>query len=177
MSWGKFIVDGAERDFTHLDPFVMDVTPKAAGAPTYKVLVSFSHHAFTREILPADDPARYFGPPNDIRCFCEERHGLSARLPDLIKKASGGRAFFPSRSHARQRNFIVVEWENGKPPYLVPFNLAKATTSGVDATMFILSAHPRPDLPPRSRLDAISFATLVSKVVRGERVLRPPYRP
>lgn len=177
MTWGKFIVDGAERDLTHLDPFVMVVTPKAAGAPAFRVLVTFSHHAFTRDIVPGDDPARHFGPPHDIRCFCDDRHKLSAQLPALIKKACGGRAYFPSRAYARQRNFIVVEWEEGKPPYIVPFNLTKSNASGIDANMFILSAHPRPDLPPKSRLDAISFATLVSKVVRGEKVVRPPYRP
>ena len=177
MAWGNFIVDGAVRDLTHLDPFVVDVTPKAAGSPTFRVLVTFSHHAFTREIVDGDDAARHFGPPHDVRCFCDVRHTLSAQLPDLIRIACGGRAYFPSRSYSRQRNFLLVEWAPDEPPYIVAFNLTKAQASGIDVAMFVLSAHPRPDLPARSKLDTISFATLVSKTANGEKVVRPPYRP
>lgn len=176
MTWGKFILDDAEHDLTHLDPFVMSVTPKAEGAPTFKVLVSFSHHAFTREIKHGDRDEEQFGPPNDVRCFCLTRLVLSHQLPKLISAASKGKAYFPAAGHAKQRNFLLVELSRYEPPYLVVFNLTKARGVDADVVMFVVSAHPRPGLVPKSKMDSISFATLVSKVASGQEIKRPPIK-
>lgn len=176
MTWGKFVLDEAEHDLTHLDPFVLSVTPKALGAKSLKVLVSFSHHAFTREFGAGDQEHEKFGPPNDVRCFCLTRLVLSHSLPQLIRNASTGKAYFPSRGHAKQRNFLLVELSKYDPPYLVVFNLERAKAANIDVAMFVVSAHPRPGLPSKSRMDSISFATLVSKVASGERIVRPPKR-
>lgn len=176
MTWGKFILEGAEVDLSHLDPFTMNVTPKADGAPTFKVLVSFSHHTFTRDLEDGDPDTRQFGPPHDIRCFCDIRHRLSLALPKLIVSASMGKAYFPSRGHAKQRNFLLVQLAPDEAPYLVVFNLTRARDVNADVTMFVVSAHPRPGMIARSRMDSISFATLVSKVARGEAIKRPPIK-
>lgn len=176
MSWGKFILDEAEHDLTHLDPFVLHVTPKAENAPTFRILVSFSHHAFTREIKDGDREDEKFGPDHDVRCFCLTRLVLSHSLPKVIASASKGKAFFPAKGHARQRNFLLVEVSPYDPPYLIVFNLDRARSADADVVMFVVSAHPRPGLPPKSRMDSISFATLVSKVARGEAVKRPPIK-
>lgn len=174
MTWGRFILDEAEHDLTHLDPFVLHVTPKTDGAPTYKVLVSFSHHAFTRELEDTDQEAERFGPAHDVRCFCMTRLVLSHALPKLIVKASTGKAYFPTPGHAKQRNFLLVELSPYEPPYLVVFNLNKAKRADVHVVMFVVSAHPRPGLAPKSKMDTIGFATLVSKVAQGHPITRPP---
>jgi hypothetical protein len=82
--------------------------------------------------------------------------------------------YFPAPNHARQRNFLLVEVEAGAPPYLIAFNLESAKKADVEAVMFVVSAHARPKLTPRSRMDTIRFATWVAKVVRGEEIRRPP---
>ncbi|HWQ85871.1 hypothetical protein [Brevundimonas sp.] len=153
---------------------MLHVTPKMPEASTYKVLVSFSHHAFTRELKGEDQPAERFGPANDVRCFCMTRLVLSHALPKLIVAASVGKAYFPARGHAKQRNFLLVELSPFEPPYLVVFNLNKAKKAAADVAMFVVSAHPRPNLLPRSKMDTISFATLVSKVAQGLPITRPP---
>lgn len=173
MGHGRFVLAGQEYDLTHLDPFVMDVAPKAEGAPVFRVLVDFSHHAFTRDWRDGDTDDHRFGPDHDVRCFCSIRHALSRALPDIIRRSAHGKAYFPAPNYPHQRNFILVDMGQGADPYLVAFNLTKAQTKGVHVVMFVVSAHPRPDLVARSRMDSISFATLVAKTVRGERIIRP----
>ena len=48
MSWGKKQIAGVSYELGHLDPVIMDVTPKVQDAPTYKVHVSFGCHTFTK---------------------------------------------------------------------------------------------------------------------------------
>jgi len=174
VPWGTFIYRGVERDLAHLDAFTFIVKATAEGARAYKVLVSFSHHVFTRDIMDGDRAADAFGPPHDLRCFCDDRHQRSKALPAIIAAAATGKAYFPGPGHPQQRNFLLIDIGDGDPPYLVVFNLEKATAMGVDVRMFVVSAHPRPGLPARSRMNSIRFATLISKVARGEKIVRPP---
>ena len=60
MRWDSFSAGPVDYDLTHLRPFTLNVTPKAEGAPTFKVLVSFGCHTFTREMEPADPPELKF---------------------------------------------------------------------------------------------------------------------
>ena len=104
VGWGVFHANGTPYDLAHLDPFTMDITPKAEGAPSFRVLVSFGCHTFTRT-LEANDPAHMqFIDGTDVRCFCPIRHGQSSHLPAMIRAASAGRAYF---SH--NRNFLLLE--------------------------------------------------------------------
>ena len=48
MTRGRILIGELEHDLTHLRPFPITVTPKAQDAPSYRVLVSFGHHTFTR---------------------------------------------------------------------------------------------------------------------------------
>ena len=173
MNWGKVEIGDVEFDLTHLDPFTINVTPSVPDAPTYKVLVSFSHHAFTRDLVEGDPDHHRFGPDHDVRCFCPERHQLSLLLPEIVKAATTGKAYFPARNHPIQRNFLLVKLVAGEPPYLVVFNLERARGINADAVMNIVSAHPRPGMGSTRKFESIRVATLVSKTVRGERVMRP----
>lgn len=176
MKWGTATAGAKVYDLSHLDSFPVDVQPNAEGAQTYRVLVHFSHHVFTRDIVPTDEPLWHYGPPHDVRCICDQRHTLSLKLPDLIRSAVTGKAYFTSPNHPEQRNMLLVKADPGGPPYLVVFNLERARKRGLDAIMFVVSAHPRPGMPSARQMDSIRFPTLVAKIVRGEPITRPPKR-
>jgi hypothetical protein len=167
---GILNIDDVEHDLGHLDPFTILVRPKTEGAPTYKVLVSFSHHTFTRAFEEGIDNEAYkHVEADEVRCFCPDRYLASQALPILIGKAAAGRAYF-----SQGRNFMLLDQPLGGAPYAIFFNLEPSRSiKGVDCLMFVVSAYEKPNLPPRSKLPAISFATLVSKTVRGEPVVRP----
>lgn len=169
MTWGSFNGGGVEYDLSHLAPFTLNVTPKAVGAPTFKVLVSFGHHTFTREMNGHDPGDMKFVHGTDERCFCTVRHGHSILLPGIVTANAGGRAYF-----SKTRNYLLVENLPGVVgPYAVFFNIERAKIANVDAAMFVVSAYPKPALPPVRELPRITFATLVAKTARGEVVTRP----
>ena len=162
MSWGSFEYGGQVHNLTHLDPFTIAVTPKAAGAPTWTVRVSFSHHTFTRELRPGDTPEQEYAVGSDVRCFCVDRYPLSHQLPGIIQANANGRAYF-----AQNRNFMFVENVPGlQGPYAIFFNIERARNlPGIDATMFVVSAYEKLALPPIRSLQAITMPTLVGKTL------------
>lgn len=168
MSWGKYNHAGVEYDLSHLSPFTVAVTPKSEGAPTYKVLVSFGHHTFSRDWADGDPRELQVVVGREApRCVCPARVDLSKNLPGIVAGSSSGRAYF-----SEGRNFLFVENLAGlNGPYAVFFNMERGRSKGIDATMFVVSAYEKPALP--QRLPAITFATLVSKTVAGQRVTRP----
>jgi hypothetical protein len=170
VAWNKFSAGPTDYDLSHLSPFTLSVTPKAAEAPTFKVLVSFGHHTFTRELNAADPLEMRFSHNNDTRCFCPVRHGHSQELPRIVTEGATGRAYF-----SQTRNYLLVENLPGViGPYAVFFNIERAKNlKAIDATLFVVSAYPKPGLPPKRDLPAITFATLVSKTVAGHEIRRP----
>lgn len=169
MSWGKFEADDLEYDLSHLDPFTMKVEPKD-GSAQYHVLVTFGHHAFTRELKDEDPPDYHFTVDADTRCFCKHRHEYSCNLPAIIESSANGKAYF-----SQGRNFLLIEDLPGVVgPYAVFFNVEKAKAKGLDASLFVVSAYPKPNMPPKKSLLAVTMPTLIGKTVRGEKVTRPP---
>lgn len=171
MRWGKKQISGVIYDLTHLDPFLMDVTPKAKKAPTYKVRVSFGCHTFTREVTPQDKPDLHFHAGNELRCFCTERHKLSLELPDMIRYAANGRVYFSERA-----TFLVIESVPGaNAPYVAFFNAEKAKKhDGYDVAMFVTSAYVKPKLP--NKLPAVTLSTLIDYRFKGMPMKRPEPR-
>jgi hypothetical protein len=167
----KFESDGLVYDLNHLSPFTIAVTPKADGAPTFTVLVTFGHHCFTREWREgADDLSLRYAVDRDVRCFCPERYSLSLDLPAIVTAAATGKVYF-----SQDRNYLIVEAVDGmRGAYAIFFKLEKAKRiHKVDAVMFVVSAYEKRNLPTKSRLPSISFATLIAKTVRGERIIVP----
>ena len=170
--WGRKQIAGVVYDRTHLDPFIMDVTPKAQGAVTYKVRVSFGCHTFTRELLDGDTPDLHFHDGEERRCFCVNRHRFSGSITQHDSRyAANGRVYFSERA-----NFLVVENVDGaNAPYVAFFKIEKATKiDGYDAAMFVTSAHLKPALP--SKLPAVTFSTVVDYTVRNKQLTRPEPR-
>jgi hypothetical protein len=171
MRWGKKKIAGVEYDLDHLDPFFIEVAPRVDGARTYRVRVSFGCHTFTRDLVQGDPIDFHFRADNEMRCFCVDRHKLSLGLPDLVRYAAAGRAYFSERA-----NFLVVESAPGtNAPYVAFFNAEKAKKrDGYDVAVFVTSAHLRPELP--DKLPAVTFATLVDYVFRRKKLVRPEPR-
>lgn len=171
MGWGGFAAAGIDYDLSHLDPLILVVTPDGAGAG-YRVLVTFGHHTFTREMRESDDPEWRYTVRGDPRCFCPERHGCSVYLPGIIQASAHARAYF-----SQGRNYLLIEDLPGlSGPYAIFFNLGRARDRAFDVNLFVVSAYPKPNLPPRRRLSAITMPTLIGKTARGERITRPPPR-
>lgn len=171
MTWQQFECDNQVYDLNHLAPFTMLVSPKAEAAPVFKVLVTFGHHCFTREWKAEQDhESLRFTVRREVRCFCVTRYQLSQSLPAIVKAAATGKVYF---SH--DRNYLIVEAIDGLlSPYAVFFKLERAEhAQKVDAVMFVVSAYEKRNLPAKSRLPSITYATLVSKTVRGERIIAP----
>jgi hypothetical protein len=171
VKWQAFESGGQVFDLDHLSPFTITVTPKAEGAPSFKVLVTFGHHCFTREWQAGlDDAAMRYAVGREVRCFCTVRHGLSLGLPAIVNAAATGKVYF-----SQDRNYLIVEAVDGlAAPYAVFFKLEKAERAhNADAVMFVVSAYEKRNLPAKSRLPSISFATLIAKTVRGERITPP----
>jgi hypothetical protein len=169
--FGKKRIAGVDYDLGHLDSFKLEVKPKGENAPTYVVRVSFGFHCFTRAIVANDSPGLYMTQGSERRCFCFDRYELSKELVGMIRYAANGRAYFGEKS-----NFLIVEsLSRQNAPYVAFFDIEKAKKSGgVDAVMFVTSAHLRPNLP--DRLPAVSFATLVDYRIQGKILKRPQPR-
>jgi hypothetical protein len=167
--WGKKKLHGSVYDLSHLHPFLLEVIPGNAEALRVKVVVSFGLHTFTRERHNEDTPDLFMGENGDPRSFCPIRYACSLHLPNLIKRAGaiGGNVYF---SH--QGNFLVVDNVPAvKGEYAAIFKIEPATTEGVEARMFVISAHER--IKPLAKLEKISLYTLVRKVAAGEPIPWP----
>jgi hypothetical protein len=161
---------GVVYDLSHLEPFVFLVTPKADGAPNYRVLATFGHHTFCRHCEPRDDAAFLYEEHGDARSFCPVRYEQSLALPRIIRfAASGGKAYFSQRD-----NFLLIDNLPGlAAPYVVLFNVKRSRQNTIDCNMFVSSAYEKPGLPPLQHLRRISFATLIATVAQGRPVKRP----
>ncbi|MBI1683416.1 hypothetical protein [Caulobacter hibisci] len=171
MAWERFASPSGDYDLSHLDPFLLTVSPQD-GSAGYRVLVSFGHHTFTREVRAGDEEGLKHAVDGDVRCFCAERHRCSLRLPAIVRASGRGRAYF-----SQGRNFLLVEDMPGaKGPYAVFFNIGRARAKAFDANLFVVSAYLKPNLPPRRKLASITLVTLIGKTVRGEPITRPKPR-
>lgn len=159
--WTKKKIRGVVYDLRHLNPFLLDVVPGADGVEPLKVLVSFDIHTVTRERFPADTPDLFFGENGDPRSFDATRYGCSLLLPDLLRKGAKGNVYFSHQDkYLMVGNIPLVSGE-----YATVFALRPSKMKGVDARMFVISAHERRN--PLGQMEAISFFTLVRNIANG----------
>lgn len=170
MKRGLIVIANENYDCSHLNPFLINLPGPTQGERGYRVLVSFSHHTFTRSFDDNVDPLDFlYVEQGDRRCFCQDRYLASKTLPRLIETQSNGKAYF-----AQNDNFMLLEQGVGAAPYAVFFSIQRARNSGgADVVMFVKSAYEKPNLIAKSRLSSISFKTLVHKKVRGEKITKP----
>lgn len=168
-SWPLFSSGGTDYDLDHLRGMVVEVTPKADDARTYRVLIRFGFHTFTKEAKDGDDPSLHIREGSETRCFCPVRYNASKNLREIFRSAAGGKAYFDSTD----RTYLLVEQLEGfSGPYAVFFKAEKASSiKNIDVIIFVVSAYEKPKLP--QRLPKITFATLVANVAAGRPVKRP----
>lgn len=166
MGWGSKKIRGTAYSLAHLDSFDMPILSRD-GTHLGIARVSFGSHTFTREWRSTDplDHKMVFG--QEARCFCMDRYQLSLDLPAILQSACAGNAHF-----SLGRNFLLVRSQNNSPdPYAIFFDVEKARQKNVSVMVFVDSAYPKPNLPPK--LPAIGFAKLLEKKAKGEPVIRP----
>jgi hypothetical protein len=166
-SWGKKTIGGVEYDLTHLDSTVINVTPSAAGSPTYRVLVSYGCHCFARDVEHSDPVEHHIADGNNTRCFCPIRTSHSQHLPTIVGAAWTGPAFF-----SQGTNMLLVERLPGmNGPYAVFFNVRQSKQRNLDVVMFVASAYEKPNLVPA--MPAVPFTALIAKASKGHTPFKP----
>lgn len=165
MNWKRVRIAGVDYSLSHLNTRLFQTTPSAPLAVPRTVKISFGCHTFTRELSPADTPDLHFRNGGETRAFCTIRHGLSLSLPAIVQAAAtGARAYF-----SQNRNFLLLDGNAG--PYVACFNMRRSNKPDCDVVMFVVSAYPKPNLPPK--LHAITFPTLVATIAAGNAVTKP----
>ena len=167
--WGKKKLKGRVYDLSHLNPLLFEAIPGNPDAPRLNVVASFSSHTFTRKRLPEDTPDLHFGENGDPRSFCIERYECSLHLPDLIRGLATGKVDFTHNEKVMK----VAQNPACAGEYAAVMRMEKAVANnyGVVARLFVISAHERTN--PLAVMEAISFYTLVRKIVAGEPIPWP----
>ena len=100
MKWNPFHHQGQTYDLSHVHPFDWEYTAPATDKRperTYKLMVQFSMHTFTRgiELGEAVDPAITYRDDREERAFDFLRYALSIQLPGIIR----GWVFLPKSTN------------------------------------------------------------------------------
>ena len=162
-------------DFSHLEPFTLDVDSEKAGR-TLVVHVRFTAHCFTKgysaETHPDGEPIlRDHG--GRERTFCRTRYALSSKLRGLIESLAYPRV--KVWQTAERRNWAhSVTVDTPKGPYHVFFELRKAPGGcqyKQDLNLVVESAYPEdPALGKPNLLGNMAFVLLCGKVFLRESV-------
>jgi hypothetical protein len=159
--WGKQKFGEVTYDLTHLRPMMLEVKPAAQPDRIVRVVASFGGHTFTKERKDGDPSSLRTGSLNDPRTFCPCRYKYSLQLPGIIEDATRGRV---CKSHSD--NYLIVRELPGlNGPYAVIFKMEKGSVPGIDARMFVISAHER--LNPFPRMQEINFVKLATRIADG----------
>ena len=176
--WPPHWEEGQRYDLSHVYPFKFDcVLPASQQFPEriVSIQVSFTSHAFTRDCEADEVPHPHYCAPGEARRFDHERYKLSKLLPDIIRNIGNRKCFF-----AKYDNFFVFELPEGIPgdsEYWVFFYVERADKGEEHALHLIVqSAYVgrRARSPAGRRAKKITFRTLVSKVLAGEKPKPPP---
>lgn len=174
MKWNEFTYDSEIYDLSHLHPFTWEYTAKAAKKRPeriYKFHVIFSMHCFTRDPLKDEQVAEdlWYEGPEERRVFCFDRHGFSAKLPNIIQNL-GDRICW----HTHHGNFFTIELADKsgqKVEYEIYFDVTRASRRGW-LNLVVQSAYARTEdyqtKQPKKRkirLDVIAYNTQAKKKI------------
>ena len=174
MKWQPFTYQGQEYDLSHVHPFDWEYTaPATEKRPerTYKVMVQFSLHTFTRGIELGEivDPAIIFPDDKEERAFDFLRYTLSSQLPGIIQ-GLGERACY----HTHHGTFFTIEVVNPAgvvQDYEVYFSLSRSSRKGW-LTLYVQSAYVRDQnygtAQPKRR--KIGFQVIAYNILTGKEI-------
>jgi hypothetical protein len=168
-------IQGRTYEFSHLEPFQMDVDSTKVGR-TLRIHVRFTMHCFTKGYNaathhPNEPVLRDAG--GRARSFCTVRYGLSPRGAHMIRALNNPKAAVMQT--AEERNWlhsVTVDQPDGK--YHVFFELRRTPPVSrhlQDLSLVVESAYPQ---DTANRLPAVrgsmGFILLCGKVYTGEPV-------
>ena len=178
MHWKPFEFDGQIFDLSHVHPFEWEFNAPATNKRperTYKIIVQFSMHTFTRGIEQSENlnTAMLYKDANNTkekRAFDFLRYELSKKLPNIIQ-GLGEKACY----HTHHGNFFTIEATspNGiTSEYEVYFQLSRAKGRGGWLHLYIQSAYIRDKshgtTHPRKR--KIGFQVIAYNILHGKEI-------
>ncbi|MEY4530364.1 MAG: Heat shock protein [Deinococcota bacterium] len=166
MRWQAFRYQGQLIDLSHLDGFDHSfIQPNEDGKPErlYRTRVTFSHHCFTENSKPEDDPKLLYPSTQDLRSFDQRRYQLSKHLPEIILTLMNR-----TISHTEHSNFVTFELLN-EAGISVEYNVffeVKRAVGDKRLHLIVQSAFPRDEdrNSNRPRHNKIRFATILFNV-------------
>lgn len=160
MSLDPFELGGIAYPREHLRSFRIVVPAKEPLQAPALLQVSFSSHVYSEKWRDGMAAERRLEQEGEVRAFCPLRYGCSISLPQLIKYHVGGKAYEGRDSKGARNHFFYAEADG--VPYPIFFRLGRANNiRGAHGVLHIISAYQKPDLPARSRFQAVKFARLV----------------
>ena len=177
--WISFECHGIHYHLSHLQPkAVIFLQPADKGKPErkFKVVVSYSHHCFSRHIEDEEQIDRDMIMDNpkktDPRIFDQKRYELSQKLPGIIEDL-GNRICF----HTDHSNFFTIEILDDKLEkieYEVYFKVFRSETDGL-VNLIVQSAYTRDakNKENRPKKKKINFFTILFNTQHKKRIRRP----
>jgi hypothetical protein len=167
--WPSLVINGQEIDRSHLEPMSLPCACPQFPRPVI-VNVTFSMHCFTGHFVDGvHDPAWKIMDGLQERVFCFTRHGLSLRLPGMVRSLPSTNVW-QTRS---DRNFVyAVMLDDGLGgQYPMFFTVKKDKADRADLALRVESAYPFTKEEMADEIKAapkVKFATLCAKAVRNE---------
>ncbi len=166
MKWQKFIYQSQVFDLSHLDGFDHTFVQVAVtGEPErfYRTRITFSHHCFTENCKPEDDPELMYPSSQDLRSFNTRRYVLSQHLPVIMHSLMTRMI-----SHSGHGNFFTFELLN-EAGIVVEYNVffeVKRAVGDKRLHIIVQSAFPRDanHNSSRPKFNKIRFSTILFNV-------------
>jgi hypothetical protein len=168
------IIDGRKFSTDHLAP--MSIRCRCEDVDhNLSICVDFSNHCYTErfDVSRHDWTQIIVRDSGGARVFCQTRHGLSLRLPDIVRRLPEETVY----QTTQKRNYVyAVPLDIAGQLYEIFFMLQRADSDLVaDLRMTIESAYPTDDPSPRpKRPNGIRFKVLAFKVLRRQPVRFAP---
>lgn len=145
--WADFAFNGFVHSFAHLKEILIEAKDTAGVQRT--IVVTYSDHVFTREVLPTDSHNAHFpGCSRNPGSFCVHRYNMSLELPQLIPQIPTQKVWCLT-GNDRYANIPIVMSGGSKISYAIIFTLDKIKgIANIDARMHIRSAYVIDTKPP-----------------------------
>ncbi|OQX01463.1 MAG: hypothetical protein BWK73_45985 [Thiothrix lacustris] len=178
MKWNSFTYQGQTYDLSHVHPFDWEYTAPATDKRperTYRMVVQFSMHTFTRGIASGEtvDQALLYRDTREERAFDFLRYALSTQLAGIVRQL-GERVCY----HTHHGTFFTIEAVNPEgvaQEYEVYFKLSRSSRKGW-LTLYVQSAYVRDvahgTAQPKQRkigFQVIAYNIAVGKIIKAGR--------
>jgi len=163
------IIDGVAVDLSHLEPMMISLKVEKLNGRMLTIDVRFSNHVYTTAFDPEVHDATHIVMDHKIqRAFDSERHGLSRRLPEMVRLLPASSVWLTASD--RNFAFMAKAVDEAGRSYPMFFHLRRSQeVAPRNLALVVESAYPVDD-PQRVLAGAtkIAFPILCAKVWKGE---------